>query len=315
MTTTSTFVRSAAVLSILGLTLAACGTEDTDDGDNGDEPDTEVEDNGTDEATGEGGEIDIAVFQGWEEGIVATYLWDILLTEQGYEVTQTELEPGVAYAGLADGDLDLNLDAWLPVTHEGYWDDYGDDLEDLGPWNEEALLTIAVNEDAPIDSLEELADAADEFGNTIYGIEPGAGLTDITENSVIPEYELEDMDFLTSSTPAMIAELDSAIAAGENVVVTLWRPHWTYGAYPIRDLEDPEETLGDAEGIHSVARDGFSEDFPEVAQWLGDFEMDSEQLSDLLDHVFADEPSPDEYRDLVQEWMDDNEDYVSELTG
>lgn len=297
--TISPLLKGTAVLSMLGLTLTACG-EGNGDGE---------------EAAGANGEITISLFSGWEEGMLATYLWESILEDEGYEVSIEESEAGPAYAGLADGSYDINLDAWLPVTHGDFWDDYGDELEDLGTWNDEVYLTIAVNEDAPIDSLDELAENADEFDNTIYGIEPGAGLTDQTEDEAIPEYELEDMEFITSSTPAMIAELDSHIESGENVVVTLWRPHWTYGAYPIRDLEDPEGAMGDEESMHIVARDGFSDDHSEVSEWLGDFEMDTETLTEALDFVFADEPDEDEVRDLVQEWMEDNQDYVDGLTG
>ena len=64
-------------------------------------------------------------------------------------------------------------------------------------------------------------------------------------------------------------ELESSIEAGENVVVTLWRPHWAYDAYPVRDLEDPEETLGDVEYLHSYANAEWAEDEAnaEVVGW------------------------------------------------
>ena len=48
------------------------------------------------------------------------------------------------------------------------------------------------------------------------------------EDDVIPTYGLEDMEFLTSSTAAMLSELKSATDKGENVVVTLWEPHRAY---------------------------------------------------------------------------------------
>ncbi|MEK8228064.1 hypothetical protein NKG05_21205 [Oerskovia sp. M15] len=60
------------------------------------------------------------------------------------------------------------------LTHADYKEQYGDDLEDLGYWYDDAKLTIAVNEDAPIDSIDELAANADLFGNRIVGIESGA---------------------------------------------------------------------------------------------------------------------------------------------
>src|SRR5699024_2622844 len=111
-------------------------------------------------------------------------------------------DAGIVYTGLAGGDYDVNFDMWLPITHADYLKKYEDDLEQLGVWYDDAKLTIAVNEDAPISSLAELAENADEFGNRIVGIESGAGLTRITQDEAIPTYGLEDMEFVISSTPA-----------------------------------------------------------------------------------------------------------------
>ena len=47
----------------------------------------------------------------------------------------------------------------------------------------------------------------------IIGIEPGAGLTKVSQEDVIPAYGLGDMKFLTSSTTGMLAELKKAVDA------------------------------------------------------------------------------------------------------
>lgn len=260
------------------------------------------------------GRITMAVFNGWDEGIAASELWKAVLEKKGYEVELTYADPAAAYTGIAKGDYDVTLDTWLPLTHADYMETYGDDLVDLGAWNDEAKLTIAVNEDAPVDSLTELAANADLFGNRLVGIESGSGLVTVTQNDVIPGYGLEGMDFVTSSTPAMLTELQAATDAGKNVAVTLWRPHWAYNAFPIKDLEDPDGLLGDAEGIHSVASTTFEEDFPEVFDWLSDFRMDNEALYSLEDAMFG-EYDGDDYGAVVDTWIADNQDWVDSLTS
>ncbi|HEV7811962.1 MAG TPA: glycine betaine ABC transporter substrate-binding protein, partial [Leifsonia sp.] len=124
------------------------------------------------------GEIKVAVFNGWPEGEAVSYLWKHVLEEKGYDVKFEYADAGPGFAGLSTGDYDLALDGWLPTTHATYMEKYGDSLVDLGAWNDEAKLTIAVNKDAPIDSLNQLASNAGEFGNRLVGIEPGAGLTE-----------------------------------------------------------------------------------------------------------------------------------------
>lgn len=300
MTKRSSILSAVALAGAATLALAGCaGTSD---------------DSGSADGGAADRPIEIAVFNGWDEGIAASYLWQEILVEKGYDVELTYADVAPVYQGLAGGDFDLVLDTWLPITHADYMEQYGDDVEDLGAWNDEAKLTIAVNEDAPIDSLEELAAASADFGNHIVGIEPGSGLMRITGDEVVPGYGLEGMELIESSTPAMLAELKTATDAGENIAITMWRPHWAYNAFPIKDLEDPKGLLGDAEGIHSVAATSFAEDFPEVHEWISNFEMPSDTLYSLEDAMFN-AFDGDDYGPVVQEWIAENQEWVDSLTS
>ncbi|MFB9644575.1 glycine betaine ABC transporter substrate-binding protein [Microbacterium terregens] len=258
--------------------------------------------------------ITIAVFNGWDEGIAASELWKSVLEEQGYEVELEYAEPAAVYTGLANGDYDLTLDTWLPLTHQQYVERFGEDLVDLGAWNEEAKLTIAVNEDAPIDSLTELAENAALFDNKLVGIDAGSGLVTVTQDAVIPGYGLDSLDFIVSSTPAMLTELKSATDAGKNIAVTLWRPHWAYSAFPIKDLEDPDGLLGDAEGIHTTSSLAFQKDFPEAFEWLSNFAMDNEMLYSLEDAMFG-EYDGDDFGPVVKDWIAANQAWADALTS
>lgn len=259
--------------------------------------------------------ITIGVFNGWPEGEAASYVWKLALEDKGYTVDLEYADAGPVFAGLAKGAYDIALDGWLPVTHKSYFDEYGADIVDLGAWNEDAKLTVAVNKDAPIDSLDELAGKAGDFGNRLIGIEPGAGLTQITEDAVIPQYGLDKMDFVTSSTPAMLAELKKALDAKKDIAVTLWRPHWAYDAFDIKDLKDPKGALGAAESIHTVTRKGFAEDFAEVDGWLKGFAMPSDLLFSLENAMYNTGSEITDYTDVVRSWMTENPDFTASLTS
>lgn len=266
------------------------------------------------EASGENkGEITIAVFAGWGESMVSSALWESVLEDKGYDVDLVEADVAPVFAGISTGDYDFTTQVSLPEIHTSYLDEYGDDMEDLGSWYDESIITVAVNEDAPIDSIEELAANADTFNNTIIGIEPGAGQTMLMEDTVIPGYGLEDMDFTPSSTAAMLAELESATKAGENVVVSLWEPHWAYAEYPIKNLEDPKGLLGDPESLHTMARTGFADEYAEVAGWLETFDMDKETLLSLEQALLVDADIDDE--EALDAWIADNQEYVDSLTS
>jgi glycine betaine/proline transport system substrate-binding protein len=298
----TTIAASVALGTSAVLGLAACSPP-------GSSTESETLDNGDQSV------VDIAVFNGWDEGIAASWLWKSVLEEEGYTVNLEMADVAPVYQGLTTDDYDVVLDTWLPVTHKEYIDQFGDDLTDLGAWNDGAKLAIAVNADAPIDSIDELNENADLFGGTIVGIEPAAGLTSAVENATIPEYGIDDLTLQTSSTAAMLTELKSATDSGENIAVTLWSPHWAYDAFPIKDLEDPKGTLGDAEGIHSFGGKSFTADYPQLAEWLGGFEMDNDRLSSLENAMFNSGVDGSDYTEVVEAWMADNQEYVDGLTS
>jgi glycine betaine/proline transport system substrate-binding protein len=260
---------------------------------------------GTD--VGDGRAIEIGWIP-WEEDIAVTNLWQVILEENGFEVTQTQTDVGPVFDGVATGELDLFLDAWLPSTHEDYWEQYSDQVEDLGAWLDEAPLTWVVPEYVEdINSIEDLQGNAEMFGGQIIGIEPGSGLARISEEEVMPTYGLEDeYTHVTSSTAAMLAELDAAISAEEPVLVTLWEPHPAYGRFELKNLEDPENALGDPDEIRNIAREGFSEEFPEVAQAMENMEIDADTLAGLTVSVLE----ADTELDGAQEWLEENVDVV-----
>ncbi|WP_370618791.1 glycine betaine ABC transporter substrate-binding protein [Mumia sp. Pv 4-285] len=285
-----TAVASALVLSA---GLAACGGEDS--------------------ASGEDSKsISIGIPSGWDEGIAVSHLWKSVLEDEGYDVETETADIGVIFTGLAGGDFDVLFDTWLPTTHKSYLDKYGDDLSDLGTWYDNAKLTIAVNESSPAKTIADLKAMGDDYGNRIVGIEPGAGLTKATEENVIPTYGLEDMDFVTSSTPAMLAELKSATKSGDNIAVTLWRPHWAYDEFPVRDLEDPEGRLGGAEEVHTYGTKDFADRYPDLADLFGSFTLTDEQLFSLENLMFnsGDDVDPE---DAVDQWLEDNPTFVDDL--
>lgn len=324
----ATLWRLLALIAVFGLLATACGEAEEEpaaEDPGAEEPadDPAAEDDGAEDEAEDTTEEDTAAPEdaepiemgwiAWDENIANTFLWKEILEREGYEVNETQLDAGPVFTGIAQGDLDVFLDAWFPLTHEDYREQYGDDMEDLGVWYDGAVLTIAVPDYVEVQSLAELADYGDTFDNEIVGIEPGAGLTRITNEEVMPGYGLDDWTLLESSTPAMLAELETAINDEEPIVVTLWRPHWAYAEYDIRDLEDPEGHLGEAEQIHVVARTGFSEEYPQVAGWLENYEMSDDELGSLS--ALINEMGEGSEQEAAAQWIEENGDVVDSWLG
>lgn len=255
---------------------------------------------------GDKGTVKLGYLPAWTDGLSTAYLLEDQLGKMGYTVEMDELtEAGVLYAGLAGGDFDIYPSAWPEVTHASYMEQYSNDIEDLGAYYDGAVLTMAVPDYVDIDSIEDLAGDAKRFDGQIIGIEPGAGLTKQTQEVAMPEYGLDsDYELVTSSTATMLATLQDKIKSQEDVVVTLWRPFWANDAFPLKDLADPKGAMGDPESLHFLAKQGFAEDMPDVAEYIAKIKLDDEAYGALESLVTGDEYKNDP-QGAVDAWLEE----------
>ncbi|ALC24240.1 ABC transporter permease/substrate binding protein [Streptomyces pristinaespiralis] len=254
---------------------------------------------------GDGKKVSIGYIP-WDEGIASTFLWKELLEQRGFEVDTKQLEAGSLYTGLAGGQIDFQTDAWLPVTHASYMEKYGDKLEDLGSWYGPTSLELSVPSYMKgVDSLEDLKGRSAEFKGRIVGIEPSAGMMGILKDKVLKDYGLEgEYKVVDGSTPGMLAELKRAYDKKEPIVTTLWSPHWAYSTYDLKKLKDPKGSWGKGDGVHTLARKGFSAEYPEVGAWLKNFKMTEEQLTGLEAKI--QDTGKGKEQEAVRAWLGDN---------
>ncbi|MGD6968017.1 glycine betaine ABC transporter substrate-binding protein [Rossellomorea vietnamensis] len=261
---------------------------------------------------GNGGAQDKSVVIGlnnWAENVAVSNMWKVLLEEKNYEVELKSMEKAPVWLGITRDELDIAPEVWLPHTDKPLMDKYEENLDMHEIWYENTGLGLVVPsymED--ISSMEELNERKEEFGGRIVGIDPGASLTSMTQDA-IEEYGLE-FDLVTSSGPAMMAELSKAYKDKEPIVVTLWNPHWAFSGYDLKYLEDPKKVYGDPDDIYYMTRKGFEEDHPEVIKWMNNWQMDDETLGSLMATVKeTGDPAEgakawiDENRDLVDQWL------------
>lgn len=176
------------------------------------------------------------------------------------------------YQGVARGDLDAMLMAWLPTTHADYYARFGADVVDLGPLYTGARLGWVVPAYVPRSELSIISDLAKpgverRLNRQIYGIDPGAGLTRLSEQA-LKTYGLKHYDLIMSSGAAMTAMIKRAERRKKWIVATGWRPHWMFQVWNLRFLDDPKHALGGDEKVHALVRKGLEEDAPDVVALL-----------------------------------------------
>ncbi|MBH1936704.1 ABC transporter permease/substrate binding protein [Streptomyces sp. AV19] len=252
---------------------------------------------------GQGKAVKIGYFP-WDEAVASTYLWQNVLEARGYRPEVKQLDPGPLYTALAQGQMDVQFDSWLPTTHKQYWDRYGGKLSDLGSWYGPTSLELTVpSYMKDVNSLEDLKGKSGEFGGKIVGIEASAGMMGKLNGNVLKDYGLDgEYKVVSSSTSTMLAELDRAMKKKEPIVTTLWSPHWAYGTYDLKKLKDPKGAWGKGEELHAIGKKDFAKDFPRIAEWVKGFKMSEKDLASLEAEI--QKGGKGHEKDSARRWLD-----------
>jgi glycine betaine/proline transport system substrate-binding protein len=118
-------------------------------------------------------------------------------------------------------------------------------------------------------------------GGRIIGIDPEAGIMAATERA-LDAYGLDDLRLVQGSEREMTEDLAHAIAGGRPIVVTGWQPHWMFGRWSLRFLDDPKKVYGGTGTIHTMVRPGLEVDDPGVYGVLDRFHWDPDAMNLLM---------------------------------
>lgn len=119
--------------------------------DNGDKVDEWFE--GVEDADGESIELAYVL---WDTEIASNNVLKIAMENAGFEVKITALDNAIMWQAVVDGEADAMIAAWLPGTHEDLYEEYKDQLVNLGPNLDGAKIGLVVPSYMDIDSIEDL---------------------------------------------------------------------------------------------------------------------------------------------------------------
>lgn len=198
-----------------------------------------------------------------------------------YSVELVTVSVPTMWQGLASGDADATVGAWLPTTHGQYLKQTADKIVDLGKNLMGTRIGLVVPQYVQIDSIAELNANADKFNNKIVGIAPGAGLMVKTEK-VIKAYGIDKLKLMEGTGPMMAAALGDAITKKQWIVVTGWTPHWKFARWKLKYLKDPQNVYGGAEYISTFVRKGFKKEHPEIYKVLDNFTWTPKDMEQVM---------------------------------
>ena len=255
------------------------------------------------------GQEQITVFTtpGYEDTTGVTLLWVELLAERDIALEVVNVDLAAGFASIARGSVDGQLNTWLPTTHAAYVEDYEDSvviLDDDGGFYDNNQLLLAVPEYSDAETIDDVVADPEAFNSEIIGIEAGSGLMSALPETLEAYDAGDDFEVVSGSTPAMLASLERAIGQEEDILVTLWTPHWAFDNLPIKPLEDPQQGWPEADTSYVTVSEDFAEEHPEIAGWFSNMELNDEQFASLMYEVGQ---GPDDPREGVRAWLDDPE--------
>jgi glycine betaine/proline transport system substrate-binding protein len=225
--------------------------------------------------------IKIGYVEGWDDSAATTNVAARIIEKRlGYPVKLVPVATGMMWEGVARGDLDATLSAWLPVTQGAYWEKYKTKVVNLGENFSNARIGLIVPADAKTNSIADLESQKSKYDGRIVGIDAGSGIMSKTEQA-LRAYNL-DYRLMPSSGAAMTAELARSMHSNKLVIVTGWAPHWMFAKWKLKFLDDPKNVYGKAEHVDSVVNRGLEAKAKPVVTFLKQFRWQPGEIDSVM---------------------------------
>ncbi|UOR10960.1 glycine betaine ABC transporter substrate-binding protein [Halobacillus amylolyticus] len=245
----------------------------------------------------------------WTSTVPPTKIAGLILEDMGYTVEETKANVGGVFMGLSRGDLDVFMDAWLPM-HQVHLDKFGDKLDDTAvsyPKAETGWVVPTYMKD--INSISDLKGKEDLFNNKMYGIEEGASATK-ESNEIIKAYGL-DMKQVNSSEGGMIAQASRMMAQEKPVVFYGWRPHTMFNKFDLKVLSNDQGFFGSS-SVHVITNNKLKEKAPDAYEFLSNWSISIDEVEAMIVEI---EENGKDAEKVAREWINNNQDKVNKMLG
>ena len=245
---------------------------------------------------------------GWTDITTTTSIAKHVLTGLGYDVDVKVLSVPVTFASLESDDVDVFLGNWIPAQN-GAIQPYLDsgEIEQVTVNLEGTKYTLAVPTylwEQGLQSYGDIHKFAEGLDNKIYGIEPGnegnAYLVSLTEANT---HELGDFEIVESSEQGMLAMVARAYKKEEPVVFLGWEPHPMNANFSLKYLPGGEDFFGGEGVVHTVTRQGFSEECPNLGKLFSNMDFTLDMENKIMGQILDDGADP---ADATEAWLKEN---------
>jgi hypothetical protein len=140
--------------------------------------------------------VTFASVPGCDDTVAVTGLWSVLLEGHGYKAVAKNVDLAAGFSGIARGDIDGCLNAWLPTTHAAFVK-YKDDLVILDkPYFANDELGLAVPDFVEENTITELVQSRQQEASCASGQVPPFDLQQLNAHGSLTVTRPKIDDFL-----------------------------------------------------------------------------------------------------------------------
>ncbi len=181
---------------------------------------------------------------------------------------------------VAEGKADFATAAMLPSC-EALELEYRGQLENLGSNLDGCKLGLIVPSYVEINSINEMKGYENRFRNKIFSLQRRTSLGRMV-GEALDSYELSGYTIAYDEEKVMLDALHKAIANKEWIVITGWQPHYMFGVYDLKYLQDPNKVFGREDHCATLAKQGLKDENRELYQIIKNFKLDMTSVNKAL---------------------------------
>ena len=231
---------------------------------------------------------------GWTDITATTAVAAEILKGLGYTPKITVLSVPVTYTSMKNKDIDVFLGNWMPTMdsiRKPYLDDKS--VEVVATNLEGAKYTLAVptyTYEAGLKDFKDVAKFRDKLAGKIYGIEPGNDGNKLILDMIDKDtFSLKGFNLVESSEQGMLAQVQRAVNAKQDIVFLGWEPHPMNTKFDMKYLSGGDDVFGPNYGgatVYTNTRAGFSGECPNLGTLLKnlvfELKMEDEVMGSIL---------------------------------
>ena len=238
---------------------------------------------------------------GWTDITSTNAVTSVLLTALGYEADIKTLSVPIGYEAMKNKEIDVFLGNWMPAQKAFLEDLKKADAVEIVRLNlAGAKFTLAVPAYVAEKGVKDFVDLqkhADEFEQTIYGIEPGAPANaSILKMIDANDFGLGGWELVEASEQAMLSQVERAATERKPIVFLAWAPHPMNNKFKITYLSGGDAYFGPNYGgaeVYTLARRGWTDMCPNAAVFFRKLSFEIEMENALMGKILEGEGPKD----------------------